>query len=165
VEWLRAGEVDVAIGVPGMFDADGVSWDPLYEEDLVCAAPSDHPLSRSTRVSFEQLSQSRLVLLSADFSVRRIVDAGFRAAGLAPTVVFEGPDVATLAGLIRAGIGIGILPSDVVTRESEDGRLVVMPIAGGLSRQIAVGRIARRLEEPAVAAVSALIRDAAHRGR
>lgn len=161
VDWLRTGAIDIAIGVPGMFDTDAVLWEPLYDEELVCAVPTGHVAGTKESVSFRDLAQVRLVLLSADFSVRRIVDDGFRSVGLEPSVVFEGPDVATLGGLVRAGIGIGILPSDAVKRQPDDAELVVVPITGGLVRSIAVGRVRRKIEAAAVHAVRIAIADCA----
>lgn len=145
-----------------MFDTDGMLWDPLYDEELICAVPTGHPFGAADSVSFRELAQSRLVLLSADFSVRRIVDSGFEAVSLEPSVAFEGPDVATLGGLIRAGIGIGILPSDAVKHQPDAGELVLVPITGGLVRNISVGRMQRKLPAAAVHAVSVVVIESAY---
>jgi DNA-binding transcriptional LysR family regulator len=56
------------------------------------------------------LSEFPLILMQRDASVRAIVEAGFHSAGLMPKATCEAIYMMTAVGMVRAGLGLTILP-------------------------------------------------------
>jgi DNA-binding transcriptional LysR family regulator len=133
---VRSEEVDL-----GLTGGDVV--DPSLEvlhagEDRLCVVcPVDHPLARKRRITLDSLTGHPLVLTAAGTSVRAIVDAAFEQAGVAPVLTCEPMYMMTAVAMVRAGLGLTILPGSsreilaepsVVARAIDDPRFV-RPIA------------------------------------
>ncbi len=85
-------------------------------------------------VALAELQQERLVLLSRGTSTRHYIDEGFQRQGLFPGEVLEVGNVSVQKALVRAGLGVGILPDYAM--EPADG-LKARAIAGTSVRTIA----------------------------
>jgi DNA-binding transcriptional LysR family regulator len=72
--------------------------------------PKGHRIGRLKTITPASLAEFPLVLTRRDTSVRAIVDAGFNAAGLMPSVICEAIYMMTAVGMVRAGLGVTILP-------------------------------------------------------
>jgi DNA-binding transcriptional LysR family regulator len=133
---IRREEVD--LGLTG-----GEPEDPLLEvlhagEDRLCVVcPLDHPLNGKRRITLESLTGFPLVLTASGTSVRAIVDAAFEQAGVAPAITCEPTYMMTAVAMVRAGLGLTILPRSareilaepsVVALAIDDARFV-RPIA------------------------------------
>lgn len=105
---LRAGTVDLAITSTRPDDAHG--WHPLHEERLALVVRPQHPLAGRTRVGLRELADEELVTTPIGFGYRSLVESLFRDAGVAPRVAFESQDLATIEGLVAAGLGVAVLP-------------------------------------------------------
>jgi DNA-binding transcriptional LysR family regulator len=107
-------------------------------EDRLCVVcPVDHPLARKRRITLDSLAGHPLVLTAAGTSVRAVVDAAFEQAGMAPILTCEPMYMMTAVAMVRAGLGLTILPGSsreilaepsVVARAIDDPRFV-RPIA------------------------------------
>lgn len=93
----------------------------LHEaQDRLCVVfPSGHPLSRKRRVGLADLSEFPLVLMEAETSVRAIVNAAFVSSGRVIRPAAEATYMMTAVGLVRAGLGITILPASAKEIEAE----------------------------------------------
>lgn len=77
-------------------------------------------------------------------------EAGLRAAGLVPSYVFRSNDNGTVAAMIRAGMGVAVLP--LLCVDTEDPRLAIHPLTPAIpDRHINVAWRADRTLAPAVA--------------
>jgi DNA-binding transcriptional LysR family regulator len=92
-----------------------------------------------------------LVLLQRGTQTRRLIDEALGGLGLVPERVLDVGTVSLQKELVRAGLGVGVLPDYAV--EPRD-RLAARPIAGAPVREIAV---AWRRELPPTAALSAFL--------
>lgn len=133
---VKAGEFD--LGVTG-----GEIVDPELEilhraEDrLMVVCPRGHPLAKKRRVAASDLAGYSLVLTAAGTSVRAIVDAAFDEAGCTPDIACEPTYMMTAVAMVRAGLGITILPGSAPEIRAErelvgrpiDDRRFVRPIA------------------------------------
>ena len=61
--------------------------------------------------------------MQRDTSVRAVVDAGFQAAGLIPKATCEAIYMMTAVGMVRAGLGLTILPGSAREIRAEPGLL------------------------------------------
>src|SRR5829696_5985480 len=99
----------------------GVTGGDLVEPDIevVCTAhdrmhvvfPAEHPIGIVPEVTLDVLASYPLILMDPDTSVRAVVDGAFIAAGRLPIPACEATYMMTAVGMVRAGLGIAILPA------------------------------------------------------
>ncbi|GAU68601.1 putative LysR family transcriptional regulator [Streptomyces sp. NBRC 110611] len=111
IERVREGALDVAfVGlVPGARTA-GVRERELARGELVAVVPPDHSLAGREWTTLSRLARETFVDFTAGSTARRQRDEAFLAAGLTSEVGFEVTNVEFLAKLVRAGLGIGMVP-------------------------------------------------------
>src|ERR1700735_219380 len=110
MEELAGGGIDLCLSVPGMFGQSDVRWNHLLDEELLIAMPRTHRLAARRTLSLKKLSSEPFLALSPEHTLRIIFDRLCADASFVPKIAFEGMDIATLRGLIAAGLGIGLLP-------------------------------------------------------
>ncbi len=142
---LDSGDVDVAITSFGPGAAYG--WHQLQEERLVVVVPPRHRLADRKRLRLAELAGEELVTTPAGFGHRRQVDDLLRDAGVALPVSFESQDLATIEGLVAAGLGIAIVPLPFA---GQSGTVGVAISAAGARRAVGLAwRGDRALSPPA----------------
>ena len=107
---VQAGEVDFAIiNIP--VSAPEVTVEPLFAEDRVIVAPTDHPLARHRHVSLATVADHDLLLPPVGTSFRDELDTAAARVGveLAPKAEVDG--MRLLASLAFQGFGAAIVPS------------------------------------------------------
>lgn len=143
---LASGAVDLALTSTRPDPSYG--WVPLQEERLVLVVPPRHRLRRRSRVRLEELAGEELVTTPVGFGHRSLVDGLLRGAGVSPAVSFESQDLATIVGLVAAGLGVAVVPEAFAGRA---GTVGVRIAAEGAQRTIALTwRTDRELPPPAV---------------
>jgi DNA-binding transcriptional LysR family regulator len=110
MEKLIKGGIDLCLSVPGMFEQSGVCWTHLLDQELVIAMPKTHRLAARRTFRLSELSSEPFLALSPGYTLRTIFEEACAEASFVPKIPFEGMDIATLRGMIAAGIGIGLLP-------------------------------------------------------
>lgn len=124
---LATGAADLAITTRH----DGLDWAPLLEEREVLVVPPGHRLSSRKRVSLTELADEELVAIPPGFGYRELTDELLRAAGVAPAISFESQDLATIEGLVAAGLGVAIVPEHFAGASGTVG----IAIAGAAARR------------------------------
>jgi DNA-binding transcriptional LysR family regulator len=113
-------------------------------------AGPDHEHDRRRDVlSLQDLAQYPLVLMDPDTSVRAIVDAAFVAVGRLPIPACEATYMMTTVGMVRAGLGITVLPAsakEIKAEPSLKSRAIDNP---AFARPIAVIKKRNRTLPPA----------------
>ena len=105
---LVAGAVDLAVTSPR--PSGRLGWLPLQQERLVLVVPPTHRLSRRRRIGLAELAGEELVTTPVGFGFRALVDGLLAEAGVSMTISFESADLATIEGLVAAGLGVAIVP-------------------------------------------------------
>lgn len=108
---LARGAVDLAITSTR---PAGYGWQLLQEERLVVAVPPTHRLAGRARLRLADLAGEDLVTTPPGYGFRTLVDGLLREAGVALEVSFESQDLATIEGLVAAGLGVAIVPEAIV---------------------------------------------------
>jgi LysR family transcriptional activator of glutamate synthase operon len=114
LEDLASGAAEVALmaqralGPPALGGVHG--WLPLQRQRLFLAVPAGHRLAARKRVRIEQLAEEDVVTVPRGFGYRSHVDELFATAGVVPRVAFESGDLATVEGLVGAGLGVALVP-------------------------------------------------------
>ncbi|AVO45756.1 LysR family transcriptional regulator [Phreatobacter cathodiphilus] len=140
---------DVDLGIAGG-TAGSAAVDVLLsiEDRMHAVFPEGHPLAAAATVTPDLLVRHPLIMLDPDTSVRAVVEAGFHAAGLIPVAAGEATYMMTAVGMVRAGLGITILPSSAQEIRVAPG-IASRPIeAVGFVRQISLVKKAGRTLSP-----------------
>lgn len=124
---LANGSVELAI-TSARPDGD-FGWVTLQEERLVVAIPPTHRLAGRKRVDLAELAGDELVTTPVGFGHRRLVDGLLADAGVVPAVSFESVDLATIEGLVAAGLGVAIVPEAMVGPSGTIGLRIANPRA------------------------------------
>ncbi|MFF4604852.1 LysR family transcriptional regulator [Streptomyces sp. NPDC001339] len=119
IESVRQGTLDVAfVGLfPGM-RPKGVQLKPLALGELVAIVSPEHPLADQEQTDLRRLAGETFIDFPAGSAARRQREAAFEAAGLTTQTPFEVTDVQLLAKLVRAGLGVGMVPQGVAAELS-----------------------------------------------
>lgn len=110
VDRLLGGEADLAITTPNQLPAELVHR-PLVLDRFYAALPHGHRLAGQPTLTWSDLVGEPFVAIGLDSSVRSFTDAAFERARVRATQVVEAANVATVGGLVAAGLGISALPA------------------------------------------------------
>jgi DNA-binding transcriptional LysR family regulator len=88
---------------------------PLAPVELLAACHPKLALGGSGALEVDKLAAHKLLVLDAEFIVRRVFDAACRLAGLKPNIRLASRAPHTLLALAEAGHGIAIIPSQLRT--------------------------------------------------
>ncbi len=144
---LRDGTVDVCLTSP-LPDDPAFAAHPLQEQLLAALVPSGHPMASRRRLRLAELAGETFVGLKPGYGLRRITDASCRAAGFTPQLAFAGDDIDTVRGLVAAGLGLALLPSEPDRQLAGTVQIAVSPRT---TRTIGVVWATDRLDTPPAA--------------
>ncbi|PTB18278.1 LysR family transcriptional regulator [Trinickia symbiotica] len=119
---------DADLGVTG-----GEIADPSIEvihagNDRLCVVcPSNHPLATKRKIGVADIVAHPLVLTATGTSVRAVVDAALAEAGRAPVINCEPTYMMTAVAMVRARLGVTILPASAREIRAERS-LIARPI-------------------------------------
>lgn len=107
---LRAGQVDMCLTSPLPDEPDLVTV-ALHRQPLRLVVPEDHPLAPTSSVRLATAAGECFVGFKPGYGMRQITEDWCHRAGFAPRLAFEGEDVATVRGMVAAGLGVALLPA------------------------------------------------------
>jgi LysR family cyn operon transcriptional activator len=108
VEGVLANRLDLGLCLLPIFD-DRLTTVRLFEERLVLVTPADHPISRA-RIRMQDLGGLPLVLMPADYCLRKMVEAECAKARVNTDVVLEMTSPEGILEAVENGAGLSILP-------------------------------------------------------
>lgn len=106
---VERGAADLGIGVFD-FDAPGLDFEPLTEEELLVVMPGHHPLAGEPTLSLAQLAASPLMILQRYRGVMDGIAQACRLQHIALPAPAQALNLNTLLGMLDAGNGITLLP-------------------------------------------------------
>ena len=104
-------------------------WLPLQRERLVLIVPPSHRLRQRRRVDLAELVDDELVTTPVGFGYRSHINRLLAEAGVAMPVSFESADLATIEGLVAAGLGVAITPEQFAGLSGTIGLSISSPHA------------------------------------
>jgi LysR family hydrogen peroxide-inducible transcriptional activator len=124
---LKAGALDAAlIALP--YDMTGLDWAHVEDDELLAAAPANHPMAQQTRVDPDTLSPRDLILLEDGHCLR---DHALAACGLQPPAgvgddeTFAATSLPTLVQMVSSGLGVSFLPAMAIEAGLTDHTAVI----------------------------------------
>ncbi|XVV16471.1 LysR family transcriptional regulator [Actinoplanes sp. CA-131856] len=123
---LDAGLSELALISPRPSGPYG--WIALQTQSLALIVPPDHRWASRTRtVPLAEVAKEDFVTIPPGFGFRQLVDDLFQAAGVTPRVAFEIGDLATIEGLVGAGLGVALVPEQFVGASGTIGLALAAP--------------------------------------
>lgn len=112
-ERLLSGQVDFAITVDEDLPQE-VAFTRLVKDRFHVVFRADHPFHGRSHVSWGELAEESLVAFSEDSSLRVLTDQTFAAVGRSPARAAQARNIAVIAGLVAAGLGVAAAPALVL---------------------------------------------------
>ncbi len=150
VELLRDGRLDLSL-VSLPVDDDMLVTRPLLEERLVLVVGAAHRLAGVEEVDLATLADEPWIVPYRHHGVRALVEAACAEAGFRLHVAVELSGLGPIKQLVQRGLGVSVLPPEVVANEVSLGLLHAVQIARPALRRT-VGLARRRNEHPTPAA-------------
>jgi LysR family transcriptional regulator, transcription activator of glutamate synthase operon len=124
---LRDGVVELAI--TSARPKGDYGWHPLQHERLVLIVPPRHRLRSRRRVDLNEFVDDELVTTPIGFGYREHINRLLADAGVTLPVSFESADLATIEGLVAAGLGVAIVPEQFAGLSGTIGLNIASPDA------------------------------------
>ena len=157
VRHCAAGEVDLGIVALPIEDAR-LTVEPLFSEDLLVAIPPKHVLSKKRRITLEELTRERFVLLSEIHCLGAQVVRFCAREGCTPAVTCRSAQLLTVQELVGLGQGVSLVP-EMAARADQSHKIVYRQLAGTkASRTLAMVWNKRRYRSPLVTGLIDTIR-------
>lgn len=133
IERVRSGQADFALAATRA-DTPELRAEPFCSDAFHLVCPADHALARRRTLRPADLAAWPFIHLSRTSSVRQYIDAATLPAAL--PAVLEVDQLATVAGMVRAGLGISVVPGLTLYQFRQPGLVTRRLHWPGLRRQI-----------------------------
>lgn len=109
---MAENTIDLAFARP-VAGGESLQWHPAWREPMQLALPASHPLAARTRVGLGDLQHQPLVMYSAKEGryFHDKITSLFTTTGVQPEFVHHIGQTHTIMALVRAGIGLAIVPA------------------------------------------------------
>jgi DNA-binding transcriptional LysR family regulator len=160
LDMVRDGEVDFAVA-SRRADMSELDSEFLHADRFHLVCRDDHPLAAQPAATLAQIVKWPLIQLARNSSVRQHLDAALGRRRLRPLVEVE--HLATVTGLVAAGLGVSIVPAMTLFHFRRPG-LAIRPLAGKAPTRslYLVRRSGRSLPLAAQTLYDTLLRQRAH---
>jgi DNA-binding transcriptional LysR family regulator len=151
VEMVAKNLVDLGVvTLPGF--APHLVMKVIWDDPMSLVFPKGHPLSSLKKVTPHDIAPFGMILPEAGTTTRRNIDAAFAKKRFFPKVTMEVAYIETIKGLVKAGLGISILPDKAVEQEIRAGVLAKATIQNmTFSRKLGIACLRDKfLSRPAV---------------
>lgn len=139
IDRLLSGDLDVGLVTLPIAEPKLRLYDIGRDELVLVAAPS-HPWAKRARVETSELAEQPLLVYERRSSSFRIVERMLLEAGVFPRVAMELDRLGAVTSMVRAGLGVAIVPRWGVADDIAGGRLAGLAIgAHGLFRTWGLG--------------------------
>jgi len=106
---LLQNELDLGIVFLPM-EHDDLETIPLYKQNLVLAAPIDHPIAEEPFVKLDVLKDIPSVLLPSTYFMRQLINEKCRELDFVPQPIMEMTTMESIINMVCKGVGVTILP-------------------------------------------------------
>lgn len=107
---LRSGKTEIAALILPVTEKD-IHLYSLGSDQLYLVIPETHRLGSMRSVHLADILDERVVLLREDFKINRFIAQAYVEHGAQPEVAGRTSDIYLLMAMVRAGVGLGIVPS------------------------------------------------------
>ncbi|MFB9795270.1 LysR family transcriptional regulator substrate-binding protein [Shinella granuli] len=127
IERIKAGSVDAAFVGTNINDQQ-LRVMPIRSYRLHLVTPADHPLAKRQEVTLAEIAREPFIDMPFGFGQRVVIDDAFAQQSLSRPVVVEVADLTTVPEYVAHGLGVALLPPELVVSSRHD--LSVVPVSG-----------------------------------
>jgi len=109
-----SGESDFGISFMGTRVPE-IDFDPIHTDPFVLAMRREHRLAKRKWVSWSEIEGERLIAVARTSGNRQLLDDALAKAGRNPASALEVSHIATLLGMVEAGLGVAAVPRMAVS--------------------------------------------------
>ncbi|MEN5145341.1 hydrogen peroxide-inducible genes activator [Brevundimonas diminuta] len=132
---LKAGQLDAAI-IALPYDAPGIDHARIGDDEIMAAAPVDHPLAGAGPIPDGMLKAEDLILLEDGHCLRDQALAAVNIEAPRGEDVFAATSLHTLVQMVSSGLGVSFLPQMAVQAGlANDPGVVIRPISEDAPRR------------------------------
>jgi len=95
-----------------------------WKDPMSLVFPKGHPLTKLKKVRLKDITPYGMILPEAGTTTRETIDTAFTRKKLIPNVTMEVAYIETIKGLVKAGLGMSVLPDKAVEQEVKSGALL-----------------------------------------
>ncbi|MEJ8280742.1 LysR family transcriptional regulator [Pseudonocardia spirodelae] len=154
---VRSGRADLAVTVVHGRAPDDLAVTPVATDRFCALLPAGHPLAGRASLRWADLDGADFVDFDPTTSIRQHVDRALAEAGSRPGRGVAARNIAAVAGLVAAGLGVTAVPGLVVPLTAFAGPVAVPLTDPVVRRRIALVVPRGRRPVPAAAAFAALL--------
>ncbi|MFF9120535.1 LysR family transcriptional regulator [Streptomyces massasporeus] len=110
---VLSGDADFAITTVGN-PPEPLEHRPLVRDRFVAVLPEDHPFADRDELTWDDLARQPFLAVGQNSSVRRLTDAAFAQIDAHAVPAAEAGSIATVGGLVTAGLGVSAMPALVL---------------------------------------------------
>lgn len=159
---VARGESDFGINFLGA-DEPGVDFEPILQERFVMACRFDHALAKRRSVTWDDIGKHPYITVAKSSGNRMVLDRA-RAPGEKQLVsMLEVRHVSTLLEMVKAGLGIAVVPQLAMPTDSASVLRAVALKGEGITRSLGVIRRAGRVLSPGAQHFYDMMKDAVPR--
>lgn len=144
---VARGDSDFGVNFLGAGEK-GIDFEPLVVEHFVLACPPGHPLAGVAAVTWDQIALYPYITVGKSSGNRMMLDQAMAPSERRPPAFVEVRHVTSLLEMIKAGLGIGVVPRLAMPRD-DGGALVAVSLAGpAITRTLGIIRRTGRMLSP-----------------
>lgn len=111
----------------------------IFDDELVLVVGQTHRFAQKAEISVKEMERERWILFERGASIRRATDDFFKKVKVEPEMALESNDTYFIKLMIENGLGVSLMPSWAIRRETESGKLAPVRIKGHrLRRSVAM---------------------------
>ncbi|MCM0754536.1 LysR family transcriptional regulator [Desulfovibrio aminophilus] len=118
-ELLRAGEVDLAASLLPV--SEEFQWQDVRAEPLVALLPEAHALAGRASLTLPDLAREPFILFEEGFLLNQVILDACSRRGFRPLVAARSGQIDFIVSLVKAGLGIALLPRLMAERRRQEG--------------------------------------------
>jgi len=154
IKRVESGQADFALASTRS-ESPALRTEPFCTDDFHVVCATGHPLADRKRLKLSDLNQHPIIQLASSSSVRQNVDAALYPRKL--TTMMELDQLSTVAGMVKAGLGLSVVPTLTLFHFDAPGLVTIALNAPGLKRQIFMVRRRDRVLSTAARALYDLV--------
>ncbi|WP_074596098.1 LysR family transcriptional regulator [Bacillus cereus] len=108
----------------------------VQQEKIVCAISNNHPYKEKIVIQIEELHNEKLIVYPEICDVRKMIMNMFHEIGVKPTIAVETSYAEPMLAMVKAGLGITLLPERAVEQSVRQGNVHVISVEPPLMRNI-----------------------------
>ena len=108
---------------------------PILNSKLYVCLKKEHPLSKQSTITFDDIKKEPVILLKEGFYIREKILESFNEFNIQPNIILSSDHLETIKGLIANGIGISFLLKEIV---EDNEKIAIIPLHTDIPIKIAL---------------------------